>query len=512
MPPTPSPNDWQRLSPLLDALLDAPPDRRGGLLAELSGGDETRREELERLVSECEAELPLISRPAAERFAALVQQEPPRITGALTERYRITGEVGRGGMATVYLARDVKHARDVAVKVLHPDIAAALGREQFLNEIEIVAQLRHPNIVPLYDSGESDGLLYYVMPYEEGHSLRERLDREGPLPVDDVIIILRDICEALSHAHRHGVVHRDIKPDNVLLAGRHAMVADFGLASVVTAASGHPTLARLGLLLGTPAYMAPEQAPGRSHGFDHRADIYAVGVLAYELLAGVVPFRGDTPRQILSAHAADAPPPVADRRPDVPNVLADAVTRCLAKEPDQRWQSVDELLAQLQPMTLAAGDRKAVASRHVAPRGSRVAVTIGLVAAVSLVGVALFFARGRSASPAPVLGRARQVTSDPGMEVQPALSPDGKRVAYAAGHSLAMRIYVRPLDGGRASRLTSDTTENEWLPRWSPDASRILFLSRGAVLSAPSGGGAARTPRRSNTRTPGGGSTRSVAW
>ncbi|MEO7104438.1 MAG: protein kinase, partial [Gemmatimonadaceae bacterium] len=283
--PPPSPDEWRRLEPLIDAVLAASPDKRATLLAELCGGDVCRQAELERLVSECEQAYPLLELPAADRFAAILDDDTPLLPELFAGRYRVLREAGRGGMAIVYVARDLKHGRDVAVKVLRPELTAVLGRERFLREIEIAAQLRHPNVVPLYDSGEiradpADGegatvgssILYYVMPYEAGHSLRERLERDGPLPIEDAVLIVRDICEALAHAHQHGIVHLDIKPENVLLAGRHAMVTDFGVARAVSEAAVEPTLALSGIALGTAAYMAPEQA-ANDPLVDHRADI-----------------------------------------------------------------------------------------------------------------------------------------------------------------------------------------------------------------------------------------------
>ncbi len=204
-----------------------------------------------------------------------------RLKAALADRYAIERELGSGGMATVYLAEDLKHHRKVAVKVLRPDLAAALGPERFLREIEVAARLDHPHILPLHDSGEAQGFLYYVMPYVKGESLRDKLAAEGELPVSEAVRILRDIVDALAHAHREGVVHRDIKPDNVLLSDRHARVTDFGVAKAVSEATGRQALTTAGVPLGTPAYMAPEQAVADPH-IDHRADIYAVGALAYE--------------------------------------------------------------------------------------------------------------------------------------------------------------------------------------------------------------------------------------
>ena len=211
------------------------------------------------------------------------------LTVALAGRYAVERELGQGGMATVYLARDLRHERQVALKVLRAELAASLGPERFLREIKLAAQLQHPHILPLHDSGEAAGFLYYVMPYVEGESLRARLARYGELPVHDAVKLLIEVTDALAYAHERGVVHRDIKPDNVLLSGRHALVTDFGVAKAVSEATGRQQLTTAGVALGTPAYMAPEQATA-DPGVDHRADLYAVGVLGYELLAGHPPF------------------------------------------------------------------------------------------------------------------------------------------------------------------------------------------------------------------------------
>ena len=258
-----------------------------------------------------------------------------RLKTAVADRYAIEREIGAGGMATVYLAQDLKHHRKVAVKVLRPDLAAALGPERFLREIVVAAQLHHPHILPLFDSGEADGFLYYVMPYEEGQSLREKLTSEGELPVGDAVRILCDVVDALAHAHKNGVVHRDIKPDNVLLSDRHALVTDFGVAKAVSEATGRAQLTTAGVALGTPAYMAPEQAVADPH-IDHRADIYAVGALAYELLTGRPPFTGTTPQMVLSAHVTEVPEPVTKHRDTVTGALEQLVMRCLEKKPADR--------------------------------------------------------------------------------------------------------------------------------------------------------------------------------
>jgi serine/threonine protein kinase len=277
-----------------------------------------------------------------------------RLMAALAERYQIQRELGAGGMATVYLAQDLRHHRAVAVKVLRPELAQTLGPERFLREIEIAAQLHHPHILPLYDSGEADGFLFYVMPYEEGRSLRDRLTREGELPIPEAVRVLRDVVDALAHAHQHGVVHRDIKPENILLSGHHALVTDFGVAKAVSEATGRHHLTTTGVALGTPAYMAPEQAAADPH-LDARADIYAVGVVAYELLTGHPPFLGPTPQEVLVSHMMETPEPVTVYRPAIPPALAAVVMKCLEKSRADRWQSANELLPQLEAMLTPSG-------------------------------------------------------------------------------------------------------------------------------------------------------------
>ncbi len=220
-----------------------------------------------------------------------------RITQALSDRYAVERELGRGGMATVYLARDLKHDRQVALKVMRPEIAAALGGDRFLREIEIAGRLQHPNILMMLDSGEVDGLLYYVMPYAEGESLRQRLEREGQLPIDDALHISREVASALAHAHAQGVIHRDVKPDNIMLTGGHAVVMDFGVGKALEA--GGDKLTQTGMSVGTPTYMSPEQALGE-RDVDSRTDVYALGSVLYEMLVGEPPYTGATPQTILA--------------------------------------------------------------------------------------------------------------------------------------------------------------------------------------------------------------------
>ena len=218
---------------------------------------------------------------------------PARLTTALTDRYRIERELGAGGMATVYLAQDVRHHRKVALKVLRPELAAILGAERFLAEIKTTANLQHPHILSLFDSGEADGLVYYVMPFVEGESLRDRITREQELPVEDAVRIAREVADALEYAHQHGIIHRDIKPENILLHGGHAQVADFGIALAASRSEGSTRMTETGMSLGTPHYMAPEQAMGERE-ITAKADIYALGCVLYEMLTAEPPFTGAT--------------------------------------------------------------------------------------------------------------------------------------------------------------------------------------------------------------------------
>ena len=264
-------------------------------------------------------------------------ETPARLQAALVARYALDRELGHGGMATVYLAQDLKHGRPVAIKVLRPELAAALGAERFLREIEIAARLTHPHILPLHDSGEANGFLYYVMPYLEGESLRDRLNREPQLPVEEAVRIGREVASALSYAHSHDVVHRDIKPENILLSGGEAVVADFGIARAIVAA-GTEKLTDTGLAVGTPGYMSPEQATAEAH-IDGRADTYALGCVLYEMLAGHPPFLGTTAQEVLARHTLDPVPPLRTIRRAVPPAVEHAVFKALAKSPADRFPS-----------------------------------------------------------------------------------------------------------------------------------------------------------------------------
>jgi len=290
-----------------------------------------------------------------------------RISLGLADRYRVEREIGAGAAATVYLAEDLRHKRNVAIKVLRPELATTVAAERFLREIEIVAQLLHPHILGIIDSGSAEGLLYYVMPFVEGETLRQCLERERELPIDEALRILRDVADALAYAHRRGVVHRDIKPENVLLFEQHALVTDFGIARAIVSArqareAGNEHLNRItapGVSLGTPAYMAPEQAAGDSD-IDHRADLYALGILAYELLVGAPPFTGPTAQHVIAAHVGRTPAPISHMRRAIPSSIERLVMRCLEKRPADRWQSAAEFVHALDTFpSLTSAERAA---------------------------------------------------------------------------------------------------------------------------------------------------------
>ena len=294
-----------------------------------------------------------------------------RLKAALADRYAIERELGSGGMATVYLAEDLKHHRNVAVKVLRPELAAALGAERFVREIKIAAQLHHPHILPLHDSGEAHGFLYYVMPYVEGESLRERLSREKQLPLDDALQIAREVADALGSAHSHDVVHRDIKPENILLEEGHAVVADFGIARAITAAGGE-RITETGIAVGTPAYMSPEQGAG-SQDVDGRSDTYSLGCVLYEMLAGHPPFTGSTAQEVLARHSMDAVPPLHAARPAITDAVDRAITKALAKTPADRFAT-------------AAQFSEALTAVEAGPRPRRNVVAYAAIAILAIIG------------------------------------------------------------------------------------------------------------------------------
>ena len=417
-----------------------------------------------------------------------------RLAAAIADRYRLERELGQGGMATVYLAEDLKHHRQVAVKVLRPDLAATMGSERFAREIEVAARLQHPHILPLHDSGEADGFFYYVMPYVEGETLRDRLARSGELPVPEALRLLSEIAEALAVAHKSGVVHRDIKPENILISGRHAVVMDFGIAKAVTEATQHQKLTTTGVALGTPTYMAPEQATADPQ-LDHRVDIYAVGVVAYEMLTGHPPFHGLTPQQTLAAHVTQAPVPVAEQRRGLAPALDSVVMRCLAKRPADRYQTAEELVAALEPLATPSGGMTPTTTRPLpAVKAGRPAIrTTGVAAVVVIIALLGWLVLSRSSTRTVTIAQTAPVTNDAGLEIDPALSPDGSFLAYAAGPPLATRIYVRQVDGGRPVAIGDSTEVGQRGPKWSPDGRRLIYGIGRKVMVVPALGGQSRT-------------------
>jgi eukaryotic-like serine/threonine-protein kinase len=331
---------------------------------------------------------------------------PDRLVQALSDRYEIERELGAGGMGTVYLARDLRHDRKVALKVFRPEVGAAVGAERFLREIRLAASLTHPHILPLHDSGEAGEYLYYVTPYIEGESLRARIRQEGPLPIPDVVRLLSHLAEALSAAHARGIVHRDLKPANVLLSGRNALLADFGVAKALDEASGEEDLTAFGMTVGTPKYMAPEQAAGEED-IDHRADLYALGVLGYEMLTGSPPFEGPSSQSVLAAHLTQPPEPIAREREGVPPALADAIMRCLEKRPEDRWQEASELAEALEAVATPSGGVPAVErSAGVLGGGRRRLVVAGTVATAVLIAGGIWISGGLGADEAWVREQA----------------------------------------------------------------------------------------------------------
>ncbi|HKH93594.1 MAG TPA: serine/threonine-protein kinase, partial [Gemmatimonadaceae bacterium] len=318
----------------------------------------------------------------------------------LGDGYRVDRELGGGGMSRVFVAHDLSLDRDVVVKVLSDEATAGVSAERFRREIQLIARLQHPHIVSILSAGAADGSLYYIMPLVTGETLRARIVRKGPLAAAEAVRLLREVLDALDFAHYHGVVHRDIKPENVLLGSGHAVVADFGIAKALT---GSGTLTSAGFAIGTPAYMAPEQATA-DPTTDHRADLYSVGVVGYELLTGVPPFSG-TSQQVITQHLTTPPVPLASRRPDVPDALASVIMRALAKDPAERPQSAREMMEALETVTTPAA---APARRARGVTFSRLRVPLSAAGVLMLVAAGVLAKRSRERAPsaAPVTAGA----------------------------------------------------------------------------------------------------------
>ena len=353
-----TPEEWQRVERVFDVAVSLSGPERLDYLEQSCSGDAALRRDVERMLAAVDASDGALTQPALERFDKLLPDDAA-MPAIIADRYVIRDILGRGGMATVYRASDPKTGRDVAVKILHEHLAPTLGRGRFVREVRIVANLAHPRIVPLFDAGESGELLYYVMPVITGGSLRQRLAAHAPLDSADCVRILRDVATALAFAHAQGIVHRDIKPDNVLFdAEDRAMVSDFGVARAWSTATATPqsssaTHTAAGFGLGTPAYMSPEQATGDAE-VDHRADIYSFGAMAYEMCSGRTPFDGRPAHQMLAAHVHETPTPLTSLSPGVTPALAALIMRCLEKSVEARPATAAALIAELEDLPESA--------------------------------------------------------------------------------------------------------------------------------------------------------------
>ena len=411
---------------------------------------------------------------------------PDRLSAALADRYRLERELGAGGMATVYLADDLKHQRRVAIQVLRPELAAVIGAERFLAEIRTTANLQHPQILPLHDSGEADGFLFYVMPFVEGESLRDRLDREKQLPVPDAVRIASEVASALGYAHRHGVIHRDIKPENILLHDGSALVADFGIAIAASKAGSRMT--ETGMSLGTPRYMSPEQAMGERE-ITARADVYALGCVTYEMLVGEPPFTGPTAQAVIARVMMEEPRSLTLQRKTIPPHVEAAVLTSLEKLPADRFPGAAEFAAALADPSAAKARR--VADPKPAARAAR-SVVPWAITALAVAAGAWGWLAARGAEERPVA--RRYVSLGDSVQLQPvsqagpalALSPDGTRLVFV-GDSLS-RLWIKRRDG--LDPVVIAGTEHASSPVFSPDGRWIAYQADNKLRKVPVEGGA----------------------
>ncbi len=416
---------------------------------------------------------------------------PSRIAGALSGHYELKEEIGAGGMATVYLAEDLRHDRRVALKVLRPELAAVIGAERFLAEIKLTANLQHPHILPLFDSGEADSFLFYVMPFIEGESLRDRLDREKQLPVDEAVRLGCEVASALDYAHRHGVIHRDIKPENILLHDGRALVADFGIALAASKAGG-TRMTETGMSLGTPAYMSPEQAMGERE-ITARSDVYALGAVLYEMLTGDPPFTGSTAQAVVARVVTESPRPLTPQRHTIPPHVEAAVLTALEKLPADRFASAADFAAALTnpAFTLPGGSLEAAAVRAPGP-WKRVAVLTGVLAAAASLVAIWALARGAGhAGPSVydvVLPDSARMSFTHTRTF--ASSPTGAFLVYTAERGGTTELWYRSLRDDDAHPILG--TEGGSTPTIAPDGRRMAFLARGQVWIVPIEGGAPR--------------------
>ncbi len=401
-----------------------------------------------------------------------------RLRTALADRYRLERELGAGGMDTVYLAHDLKHDRDVAIKVLHPDLGAALGGERFLTEIRTTARLQHPHILPLLDSGEADGLLYYVMPLVTGETLRARLERERQLPIADAVRIAREVASALDYAHRQNVIHRDIKPENILLHDGSALVADFGIALAVQSAGGQ-RMTQTGLSLGTPQYMSPEQAMGE-RTIDARSDIYALGAVTYEMLTGAPPFTGASVQAIVARVLSSEAEPPSRVRSTIPPNVEQAVLTALAKLPADRHASAAEFATALATVSGAHSSGAMTSRAH----GVRTRSTATLLAGAAVLVTATAGATWMLSRPRDTVASSAEVVTRFTIEGKStyvhqnrllALSPDGRTlVMWRADANRGEQLFVRQLDQLEMTPIAGSI--NGFEPTFSPDGRWIAFV------------------------------------
>jgi serine/threonine-protein kinase len=411
-----------------------------------------------------------------------------RLAAALSDRYTIERELGAGGMATVYLAQDLKHDRQVALKVLRPELAAVIGAERFLHEIKTTANLQHPHILPLFDSGTVDGTVFYVMPFVAGETLRDRLSREKQLSIDDAVRIAREVASALDYAHRHGVIHRDIKPENILLHDGQALVADFGIALAASGAGGS-RMTETGMSLGTPHYMSPEQAMGERE-ITARSDVYALGCVTYEMLTGDPPFTGSTAQAIVAQVITEDPRPPTLRRKTIPPAVEDAVLTALAKLPADRFATAAEFSAALAG---EGGSGRGFAARRVAA-GHRVLRPSGqpalLVAALLLTAAVAAWGWLRPAPVPPVLryGLALPESQAPLIGAPaPTPSPDGSFLVYLGPGDGGNQLWVKRRDRYEATPISGTVGSQSFT--LSPDGEWLAFIVNGRLNKIPMGGG-----------------------
>jgi tRNA A-37 threonylcarbamoyl transferase component Bud32 len=527
-PPPMTPERWRAVESILNAALACEPAKRDAFVTGACGDDaDLRREVASLLAAHDSSDHAFLERPAAEAIGPLGIAPVPvaeRLASTLAGRYAIERELARGGMATVYLARDLKHDRRVAIKVLREEVAAAVGAERFLEEIRVTARLQHPHILPLFDSGAvpateraDDGLLWYVMPFVEGETLRTRLARDGRLPVHVAVQLAREMADALDHAHRQGIVHRDVKPENVLLQGDHALVADFGIALALEHAGGD-RLTRTGIAIGTPQYMAPEQASGE-RAIDARADVYALGAVLHEMLAGQSPFAASSRAAVLWRVKNEPAAALATHRIDVAPFLDAAVGRAMAKRPEDRFSSAAAFGAALTGApdatepgagTLGNGlpDESGPARGQAQRRVVSARAAVYAVIATLVVGIVGGGVLARSLLSGPYIGKGAKPASPPiaanvtwpstdasntelvvvdragrpqrtiaaNRPWTPRISPDGRVVAYGAfgeGRSTS-DLWVTDLVKGTTKRLTDDDGDSND-PQWSADGASISY-------------------------------------